>query len=745
MKAFHTVASAAVWFLAALSVAEISNAQLPNSNWSAISSMATVNEIVRTEDIVWAATNGGVLRYDLTSRGYKRFTRVNGLAGNQVLSAVADEEGNLWFGTNGHGLSKFIASSGRFTRPFGEFSEFQLDDLTIDGNRLYIASNVGVSLFLTDVERVKENYRQFGSYPRDAAVSAVAVHDGKLWVGTENGMAWADLTEQNLQDPQAWSTDDRVAPVADFLVGSNTLLAAAGQGIWRWDMFREQWISESQMGVVTSLGMLDGKPVALTTNSRLLERQNRSRWTSISSSGNLRTLSRDGEELWVGTYEGLAVIGDDSPPPLGDPPENHFYDMTMLAGGNLWVASIPNDQTVIVKGLYHFDQTRWWVHDNNNGIPSNLTVAVEEDRSGQLWVGTWGHGLIILDSQNNWRHFNQSNSVLKGIPTNPNFVVVSDIQRDADGNMWLVNIQAGLAVVDGFPHRQFHLNTQATLGLAPGRDMGKLAISPDDLKWLGTAQDGLIMFDDGGTPFEGGDERTVAINTGFDSRLGSDRVTAVYSNQAGVVWVGTDNGLNRISYRYDKATGDFEIRSWREYRLHNGLRSPVITDIEGDADGNIWAGTRGGLTQLKTTGLLTFTYTTDNSPLIDDRVESLLFDPTGGELWIGTFDGLARLQITGERDPQASAVTAYPNPLLLSPTAGNRVTIDRLPAGSSVRIFSVDGQLVRELQAFFQEISVTWDGTNASGRFVDSGIFFFVATDRAGNSTTGKFAVIREK
>jgi ligand-binding sensor domain-containing protein len=745
VKAFRTVAIAACSFLAALFVAEIVNAQLPSGNWSAISSMATVNEIVRTQNIIWAATNGGVLRYDLVSRTYERFTRVDGLAGNQVLSAVVDDEGNLWFGTSGHGLSKFIVSSDRFSNPFTEFSEFQLNDLTIDGDRLYIASNVGISLFLTDVERVKENYRQFGSYPRDAAVSAVAVHEGKLWAGTESGLAWADLTEPNLQDPLAWSTDDSVGPVADFLVASDTLLAAAGERAWRWDASLERWVSESRVGVITSLGMLNGQPVALTADSRLVERQSRSRWTSMSSSGNLRTLSRDGEELWVGTYEGLAVIGDDPPPPLGDPPENHFYDMTMLAGGNLWVASIPNDQTVIIKGLYHFDQSRWWVHDNDNGIPSNLTVAVEQDRSGQLWVGTWGHGLIVLDSQNIWRHFNQSNSVLEGIPTDPNFVVVSDIQRDAEGNMWLVNIQAGLAVLDGFPRRRGHLSSQATLGLAPGRDMGKLAISPDDLKWIGTAQDGLIMFDDGGTPFDDGDERTIAINTGFDSRLGSDRVTAVYSNQTGVVWVGTDNGLNRVSYRYDRATGDFEIRSWREYGLHNGLLSPVITDIEGDADGNIWAGTKGGLTQLKTTGVLTFTYTTDNSPLIDDRVESLLFDSTGGELWIGTFDGLARLQISGETDPQASIVTAYPNPLLLSPTAGNRVTIDRLPAGSSVRIFSVDGQLVRELQAFFQETSVTWDGANASGRFVDSGIFLFVATDRLGSSTTGKFAVIRER
>ena len=421
--------------------------------------------------------------------------------------------------------------------------------------------------------------------------------------------------------------------------------------------------------------------------------------------------------------------------------------MALSAGGDLWVVSTPNDQTVHAKGIYHFDRTRWWVHDQVSGLPTNLTVAVENDARDQLWVGTWGRGLVVLDTQGNWLHLDQSNSVLKGItrPDSPTFVVVSDIERDGQGNIWLANIQAGLAVMDGFPARRSYLNEQEALGMAPGRNISKLAIGPDDLKWIGTAQDGVVLFDDGGTPFDAGDERAIVINTGFDQRLGSDRVTAVYSNQAGVVWVGTDNGLNRISYRYDARTGDLAIPAWREYRLHNGLLSPEITDIEGDTEGHIWAGTRGGLTQLSASGPLLFTYTTANSPLIDDRVESLLFDAAAGELWVGTFGGLARLQITGSTEPAAASTTAYPNPLRLAPVTGDRLTISGLPAGSSVRIYSVDGRLVRHLEAFHHETWVTWDGRNEGGNTVSSGIFFYVVTDRQGRSNTGKFAVVREE
>ena len=735
-----------IWLLAVVLFAGFASAQSPSSGWSAISSMGVVNDIVRVQDIVWAATNGGVLRYDVAKRSYTRFTRVDGLAGNEVLSAVADADGDLWFGTNGDGLSRFVVSANRFSEPFSVFRELELNDLATDGDHLYVANNVGISLFLTDVKRVAENYRQFGSLPRDTAVAAVAIYGGKVWAGTEGGLAWADLAESNLQDPQAWSTDDSVGDVADLLVASDTLFAAAGRNVWRWDAIREMWLSEARLGTVTSLGMYDGRVVALTKDG-ISHRLSRVNWTEIPISGNVRTLSRDGSALWIGTYGGLAVFGDNPPPPLGDTPANHFYQMTLSADGNLWVASMPNDQTVPPKGIFQFDRTRWWVHDRTTGIPSNLTVAVEMDQLDQLWVGTWGHGLAVLDSQKRWHHLNQSNSILRGItqPDAPTFVVISDIERDRHGNLWLANIQAGLAVMDGFPPLLSHLNTQKTLGLAPGRDIGRLAIGPDDLKWIATPQDGLIMFDDGGTPFEAGDERAVVLDTGFDPRLGSNRVTAVYSNEAGVVWIGTDNGLNRVRYRYDRLTGDFEIASWRDYRLQHGLLSPVITDIEGDTEGNIWAATKGGLTQLKTNGLFVLTYTTANSPLIDDRVESLLFDEVEGELWVGTFGGLGRVQISGPTGSAVSSGSAYPNPLRLSPAVGTRLTISGIPEGSSVSIFSVDGDLVRQLEAFYRNNSVTWDGTNEDGRLVNSGVFFFVATNRLGSSARGKFAVIRER
>ncbi len=105
------------------------DAQLPDGNWSAFSSMGLVNDIVPGSGMVWAATDGGVLRYDVSERTYSRFTRVDGLAGSRALTAVADGGGDLWFGTSGEGLSRYVVASGEFAGPFSEFEGLELNDL----------------------------------------------------------------------------------------------------------------------------------------------------------------------------------------------------------------------------------------------------------------------------------------------------------------------------------------------------------------------------------------------------------------------------------------------------------------------------------------------------------------------------------------------------------------------------------------------------------------------------------------
>ena len=712
------------------------------SNWEAFTSMGRIAAVCATSTGVWCATAGGVLRYDPQGRSYERLTRLDGLAGNRVLSVAVDANGDVWFGTDGDGVSRYVTAGGYFAPPVEAFVGHRVTGLAPHGQRLYAVTESGVSALLVQVGRVQETYRQFGSLTRDAEILAVTVHDGHLWVGTAEGLARASLASANLQDPDAWDTTGGLRPVSAFVTAGGTLYCGSGQGVYRWDPAEERWASARLVGKSRALGVVSGEVVAVDGRGDLRARDSGGVWqrVTVTTTGELLSLSASGDSLWIGTTQGLAAVGATPPPAISDPPGNHFFDLAIAPDGDLWVASVPDDRTTAPHGVYHFDGASWSVYGRDSGLPSDYAVAVEVDGDGQAWVGTWAHGLAIRSREGSWSWLNQSNSVLRGItaPRDPGFVVVGSLARDREGRMWMTNVQAGLAVMErhlGGASRMFDL---AALGLPPGTDMGPVAVGEDGLKFVGTPVRGLVVLDDGGTPFEGGDEWATGITTASEPRLSSDNVTALLAS-GGVLWIGTDNGLHRVPYTYDRAAGRFAVESWREYRLEHGLPSTDVTSLARDHLGQVWVGTRGGLAQVRATGALVHAFTARNSGLIADRVESVLYDPDRGYLWIGTYEGLSRLRLTGTAEGGGSEAQVYPNPFVSG--RDRALTFGRLPLGAGLRIHAADGSLVRLLPSSAGGTAVVWDGTNEAGAPVASGIYYYV-TAGEGPPLRGKFAVV---
>ena len=150
---------------------------------------------------------------------------------------------------------------------------------------------------------------------------------------------------------------------------------------------------------------------------------------------------------------------------------------------------------------------------------------------------------------------------------------------------------------------------------------------------------------------------------------------------------GTDNGLNALSGSYDRTTRSFKLESWNTYSVNDGLPSNVITAIVGGSRGDVWVGTENGIAQINPSGEVAFALRTANSGLIDDRVNSLLFDEELGELWIGTLNGLSRLRVQTGDGQDGTSVRVYPNPLRLG-SRGNLLTLSGLPLGAEVSIYT---------------------------------------------------------
>lgn len=723
------------------------SAQDGEGDWAAFTSMLEVNQLhVDASGDVWSATNGGALHFDVDTQEYRRFTRVDGLASNTLFAVTGDDRGNIWFGSDRRGLSRFRPETDSFDPPFLEFRDLRINALLAVGNRLYVGTEEGVSLFLIDKEEVKETYRDLGRLGRGSEVVGLEILDGLLVAGTTLGIAFADLGQPNLQDPDSWQSLSGAAHLVDLLQFDGTLFMAGPFGVSSFRPGDYRITFELANKKATSLGVFEGKVVAALKEGSIYGRESEKTWERVpgKSISGVRDMSDKAGILWLATLGGLKAVGGDPLPPSKEPAKNHFYDMELLENGELWVASVPDDHQQSF-GVYQLDDSGWTVHNKKSGMPNDDLVTIQADADGRVWIGSWGDGIVVRD-QENWELLNHENSPLVPIGKKRNFVAISDIARDRDGNMWVANVRVGVVVLDRYPVQEHLLIPQTWLGFDTNTDIDKIRFNPDrdGQKWITSRTEGIAVLDDRGTPFDASDDLAAPINSGNEPRLSSDRITDLLVAADGTVWVGTNNGLDSFRGTFSEATGTYSIakEDWKKYGTPDGLPTNEISALATDAAGNIWVGTEEGLALINSRGEWEFTYTASNSGLIDNRVKSLLFDEGEGELWIGTFDGLSRLTLgasaPGEKPGESLAI--YPNPF--DPLRGETLTVSGLPLGASLRIYRPSGQLVSHLPGQPGRGTLSWKGVNEAGFLVGSGVYLIVAEDTEGNRRRGKVAVI---
>jgi PAS domain S-box-containing protein len=269
------------------------------------------------------------------------------------------------------------------------------------------------------------------------------------------------------------------------------------------------------------------------------------------------------------------------------------------------------------EGVVRFDGVHFKVYDKQNldQISSQYIRPLHEDREGNLWIGTYGGGLICFEKGNN--HMKEYTSA-QGLGDN----LVLALEEDAYGAMWIGTSNGLNRLANG----KFSLFT-TTDGLSDNQ-VNTLCLGSEGHLWVGT-QNGLNRMNPPGTE----KERFTVYTTA--SGLSHDRVNALYRDRSGELWIGTENGLNRIN-PVGIGTGGKE--KFTVYTTASGLSNDNIKAICQDRDGNTWIGTYGGGLNRLSAIDGKFTFFTKKDGLSGDTVLSILEDLEGG-LWIGTYGG----------------------------------------------------------------------------------------------------------
>jgi signal transduction histidine kinase len=266
-------------------------------------------------------------------------------------------------------------------------------------------------------------------------------------------------------------------------------------------------------------------------------------------------------------------------------------------------------------------------------------ISIIEDHSGVLWVGTFGHGLVRFDpktGRGKTYHHNPAD------PYSLSNDIVPRLLLDHQGNLWAATWD-GLDRFDASTERFTAYRRDPQV-----KDMElELVEGPDGALWLGTDAVGLQRFDPATGHFT-----SYESDVNRASTLSDNRVNSIHFTRSGVMWVGTQNGLDK----FDPKTSTFTV-----YNKRDGLPGNAVSCILEDQPGNLWFSTNNGLARFNPqTNTSTNFSAADGLPGADLTGWGACFKNSAGEMFFGGYTGLTAFF------PDKVVDSAYSPPIVLT-------------------------------------------------------------------------------
>jgi diguanylate cyclase (GGDEF)-like protein len=545
--------------------------------FSKIGNSKTIPEDVNTATVqdsvgfLWFGTQNGLVRYD--GYHFRVFTHdqtdPDSLPGNYVRAMWADNQGQVWVGTDNDGVAVY-SSQGNKTAHYvhDENAEQRLSHNNIraitgdNSGHVFIGTNHGLDVLFTETGVIKSVEAIQGCPVTDFYKRIRALYwdpSDTLWVGSGKGLC--RLSTANLST-QMQLEGREVDALSGYVVFS---------------LFQDQQgriLAGSNLNPVTVID-----PSALTVTHPELRPQD----------------SEETSPIWI-------------------------FSMAQPTADELWLASYGS-------GIFVLDsQTLRVKNQIRHNVAVNSSLSHDEvgpmlvDQSGLLWIGTWGGGVNRVnpasDAIRTLRHNPEDDAALSDAS-------IYSVIELPEGQLAIGNGSNSVDVVDQHGQR---IHTISLTGSAAATRVGALALGPDGTLWIGTnrgvytydsAQDVLQPFSVNGEAYQNqvvrlmqyDDQWLVILHTeGFhvldvetgtlyeqDAFTNSEVLANVnltsmvgYHNE---LWLGTSKGLYILSLAHKTVT-PVSIDTQSELS-NNSVKSLLV-----DSHNRLWVATTIGMDVL---------------------------------------------------------------------------------------------------------------------------------------------------
>jgi len=735
--------------------------------WRSYTSMRDVLRVAVTPDstAAWAVTSGGAFRANLENPNDSvlALRNTNGLKDIELSAVAVDPNGNVYMGAASGLLEIYSEQTGRITHVTdisrSVQSQKKINDINVVGDRVYISTSFGLSIFnrssitpyfLTTVDR-------FGTRPAGDSVLQTVESNGTIYAIQTKALVMA---QRDRTEPPSWSVvkpDTDIINLTSLAVFKGKVYVGSSAGLFVYD---------------NSGDSLQPVPGANTMNVTTLATHGDSLYVLVPGGGGIIAASNDGvtfsyraapmagastQIVSLAFAKNTRVYGGFRTGVVVERPGQSAYNVfadgpvsTTIADlafsrstGRLYVSHFSNGLSSFIP-----ETNKWNAYSPIQGdIPQlHYKRMFYDSTRSRLWVGTegglgsGGFASVVETSPKPQVKLYDANS---GIPMTigDGYIIAGEVALDRNGSVIGATYASngdGLTISkDGEQFQAVNLSNR-------WYSYGVLAVDFDNNIWIGTDNHtsdpepyGLFYVTPDGTV------GSISPNSS-NSPLTGREINDLLVDQDDALWCATLSGIQIISNLYE-ANRPTVQKEWfgRSVPL---VDQQVVKVMAADGINNKWIGTENGVFVVSPDGSDSLAhFTAENSPLLDNDINSIAIDPARGEAYIGTAKGISRVStIFKEGKSDYSGLRVYPNPVVQTSEESPTVYIDGLVNGSVVKIYSVSGRHIATVDASQLGNTATWNGRDENGRQLASGVYLLSATSSSTTETgQTKFVIIR--
>lgn len=507
-----------------------------------------VNQVFEDSNgFLWVGTKSGLSFYD----GNQCITFDDPMISSaNIYSIGQDSNGDLYFGTYYSGIIKYVKDSAQF-RPFYAFeNNSAVSAISIHNDRLYVGS-LGGGVVLLDIEGNELHELNSGaSVPQlySEVITDVVIKNGSIVIAYNGEVIdFIDLKTNNLvrkrfSDRKAEQFNGFGTKIL-FKNDNEYFVAAEDFGLF-WvqsdSIIANYTITNSDLSsnFITDLAFADDSTLLIGTDGKGLD---------------IFSLS----DKAFSNYQTKYI-------PQGAISSNAIYDIIVDKNKIIWLATFNGGLNYAITNSNKLISNSN-LNELNARFTNNSVLSICETDNQKFFIGTDGAGLKLVSKdcivEREYYEGKKDSSI--------NSNIIKSLLLDSKGNLWMGSYAKGVSILGG-------KNTafQPIVDKLNKSSVWSITEDKSGIYWFGTLYEGVFTFNPAT-----GQVQNFRHNVNSTDSLPSISVLKVFVDRANTVWLGTDGGgvcvFNRESNSFIRLREKFKKQS-------------VINDIFQDRNGIVW-------------------------------------------------------------------------------------------------------------------------------------------------------------